>query len=133
MKENSFISFVLFFVLIALVGSAQADKNLNADEVKTLFSGKTSEWKHEKKGFTASGYFGPDGKLKGVKGGSKSFQVRWSVNDSGELCIHKRKGVLCRIIEKSGDVYKKYKIKSNGKRIHVVTYKSFVDGNPNKY
>ena len=124
----------LFIGFISLpLGAVVADEILGADEVKALFTGKTANWKNHKKGHTGIGYFAPDGKLTGLKNGTDKIQHGWHVNDDGELCIDKSGDTKCTIIEKSGDEIKKIKVKPNGKRIHIMTYSNFVDGNPNNF
>lgn len=110
----------------------KSDVLLSADEVRDTFSGKTADWEHYKEGYSATGYFDPNGTLKGLKNGSELFERKWSVNEEGELCIHKNSNKSCRIIERSGSEYKKYKFKY-GTRKHIVTYKNYVDGNPNNF
>lgn len=111
----------------------KSDGLLGSAELKVTFSGKTADWKHLKKGYTATGYFAPNGTLKGLKNGSDPFEKEWSVNKKGELCIHKKGNKSCRIIERSGAEYKKIKVQSSGDRKHIVTYKNFIDGNPNDF
>ena len=133
-KQPLIIKSILFAGFISFsFGSAVADEELNAEEVKALFSGKTVSWVQHKKGHTGTGYFAPDGKLTGLRNGTDKFQYGWSVNDDGHLCIEKSSETNCRVIEKSGDEIRKIKVKPNGKRIHIMTYSDFVDGNPNNF
>ena len=134
MKQTLTIKSILFVGLLTLpFGSAVADEELNSDEVKALFSGKTVSWVHHKKDNTGTGYFAPDGKLTGLRNGTDKFQYGWHVNEDGELCIDKSSETNCRVIEKSGDEIRKIKVKPNGKRIHIMTYSDFIDGNPNNF
>jgi len=119
--------------LILTVNEVIAGSPLESSEVISLFSGKTVDWYHEKKGFSATGYFDPDGILSGVKDNGAEFQFDWSVNSKGEFCIDKSSKTICRTIIKSGSEYHKVMVKSNGKQIHIMTYRNFVDGNPNDY
>ena len=133
-KQPLIIKSILFAGFISLhFGTAFADEELNAEEVKGLFSGKTVSWVQHKKGHTGTGYFAPDGKLTGLRNGTDKFQYGWSVNDDGHLCIEKSSETNCRVIEKSGDEIRKIKVKPSGKRIHIMTYSDFVDGNPNNF
>jgi len=125
---------ILFIGFMSLpIGAVVADEELNSGEVKALFSGKTASWVNHKKGNTGTGYFSSDGKLTGLKNGTDKIQYGWHVNDDGDLCIDKGSDTKCRVIEKSGDEIRKIKVKQNGKRIHIMTYSNFVDGNPNNY
>ena len=133
-KQTLMIKSTLIAGLLTLtLGPAFADEDLNADEVKALFSGKTVSWVHHKKGNTGTGYFAPDGKLTGLRNGKDKIKYGWTVNEEGELCIDKGSETNCRVIEKSGDEIRKIKVKPNGKRIHIMTYSDFVDGNPNNF
>ena len=134
MKQPQIIKSILFAGFISLpFGATVADEGLNAEEVKAQFSGKTASWVQHKKGYTGTGYFAPDGKLTGLRNGADKFEYGWHVNDHGELCIEKGSETNCRVIEKSGDEIRKIKVKPNGKRIHIMTYSDFVDGNPNNF
>ncbi|NNJ91329.1 MAG: hypothetical protein HKP55_06625 [Gammaproteobacteria bacterium] len=96
---------------------------LSAEEVKTAFSGKTTEGKHASKNKTSSSYLAPNGKLSGTGG-----KGTWHVDSDGKLCVKKGSKENCRNIAKDGDNYKKYK----GNK-HVWTYTSLVEGNPKNF
>jgi hypothetical protein len=110
---------ILAGLLAAALGTGSlcaADKTLTGDEVRALFSGKTVDYVHVTRGFRMSVYYADDG----------------SMNDKGELCIEYGKGDRCRhIVEEDGE-YRKYK-EENGEKLHIVTYHTFTDGNPNNY
>ncbi len=125
---------ILAGLLAAALGTnslCAAEKTLTGDEVKALFSGKTVDYSHVTRGFRMSVFYEEDGSMRGMRDGN-TLRGSWRVNDKGELCIEYGKGDRCRhIVEKDGE-YRKYK-EENGKKIHIVTYHTFTDGNPNNY
>lgn len=112
----------LAFSSFFFVNAVSAMDFMTAEEVKSAFSGKTTEGHHAFKDRSSSSYLAPDGRLSGTGGSGK-----WRVDDEGRLCIYKdKKGKEnCRHIVKDGDQYKKYK---NEKK-HVWTYTSLTEGN----
>ena len=125
---------ILACLLAAVLGTGSlpaAEKILTGGEVKALFSGKTVDYTIIRKGYAVSVYYAEDGSMRGMRGENK-FGGSWHVSDKGELCIDYGKGERCRHIVEEDGVYKKYKEK-DGKKIHVVTYSTFTDGNPNNY
>jgi hypothetical protein len=58
-------------------------KPLSSQEIATIYSGKSSDWK------MSSAYFAPDGSLKGYLGKPKvktTFKGKWTVTDN-EICM----------------------------------------------
>ncbi|MFV1973613.1 MAG: DUF995 domain-containing protein [Thiohalobacterales bacterium] len=125
---------ILAGLLAAALGTnslCAAEKTLTGDEVKAQFSGKTVDYNHVTRGFRMSVFYEEDGSMRGMRDGN-TMRGSWRVNDKGELCIEYGEGDRCRhIVEKDGE-YRKYK-EENGKKIHIVTYHTFTDGNPNNY
>lgn len=119
------ISFPLLMIVTTFIiaNSSFAGDFLTAEEVKSAFSGKTTEGKHAFKDKTSSSYLAPDGKLAGTDG-----MGTWRVEEDGKLCINKGGKEKCRHITKENGVYKKYK----GNK-HVWTYTSLTDGNPKNF
>ncbi|MDH3900448.1 MAG: DUF995 domain-containing protein [Gammaproteobacteria bacterium] len=125
---------ILVCLLAAALGATglrAAEKVLSGDEVMALFSGKTVDYTLVTRDRAVSAYYAEEGSMRGMSGGNK-MSGSWSVSDKGELCIDYGKGLRCRHIIEEDGVYKKYKEK-DGKKIHVVTYYKFTDGNPNNY
>lgn len=112
---------------------AETGRVLSGQEVTALFSGKTVEFHHERKDFDAVAYYAPDGSYRGKRDDGKAIDFRWSVDEHGELCLHRSRGTFCRIIVDEGGTYRKYKVKSDGSRKLVLTYRKFMDGNPNGF
>ena len=111
--------------------AAIAGDELSATEVTKLFSGKTVEGVNVKKGKLKpyKAYFNPDGTIQ-AKG--RKRKGKWWIDDKGRICVQWEDidKKTCMIIEKDGEVYRQYKIKKNGSRKHVATFKKFTDGNP---
>ncbi len=78
-------------------------------------------------------YYAPDGSLRGTREGQPISKMQWSINDQGELCIAYHQRNRCRPILKQDGVYKKYKINKKGEMKLLVTYRRFIDGNPNNF
>jgi len=121
----------LLAAALCATGLRAAEKALTGDEVTALFSGKTVDYNIVMRDFAVSVYYAEDGSMRGMSRG-KQMSGSWHVNDKGELCIDYGKGLRCRHIVEEDGVYKKYK-EEDGKKIHVVTYYKFTDGNPNNY
>lgn len=119
------------FAVLGITSLHAAETILTGDEVQTLFSGKTVDYNIIMRDFSVSAYYAEDGSMRGMSRGKK-MTGSWHVSDKGELCIDYGKGQRCRHIVEEDGVYKKYK-DEDGKKIHVVTYHTFTDGNPNNY
>jgi hypothetical protein len=83
-------------------------------------------------------YFNPDGTIQAKHWyGKKNLKWRrrngkWWIDDKDRICVKwedqdKKK---CMVIEKEGEIYRQYRIKKDGNRKHVATFKKFTDGNP---
>jgi len=120
-------------MLLFFTQSAPAAETLNADQVKALFSDKTVEYQHERLGFKFIVYHAPDGSLRGTREGELMSELQWSVNERGELCIAYGGKKRCQPIMKENGVYKKYTVGKDGEKKTMVTYRRFIDGNPNKF
>jgi hypothetical protein len=122
------------FPLLALFShSSIASEALNAEQVTTLFSGKTVEYHHETLNFDFAVYYAPDGSLRGTREGQPMSKMHWSVNNKGELCIAYHQRNRCHPIMKQDGVYKKYKVRKDGETEILVTYRKFIQGNPNNF
>lgn len=121
MKSSIIYASVITALLFA--NNALAVNFLTAEEVKTAFSGKTTEGKHAFKDKSSSSYLAPNGKLAGTGGNGT-----WRVDEDGRLCVNKGGKENCRHIAKEDGVYKKYK----GNK-HIWTYTSLLDGNPKNF
>ena len=130
--KNSLIISAIIGYFIAFIGtSALAADDLSAAEVKKLLSGKTVEGINVNKGYSFKAYFDPKGTIRAAYPfGTR--QGKWRVNQKGRKCIRwkDKKKQNCNVIARDGEVYKEFKIKKNGDRKHVATFKKFTDGNP---
>ena len=120
-------------LLMMLTHSVAAAETLHADQVKALFSDRTVEYRHEKLGFEFVVYHAPDGSLRGTRDGQPMGELQWSVNDRGELCIAYNRKQSCHPIMNDNGIYKKYTVTDNGERKILLTYRRFIDGNPNDF
>lgn len=131
MKNLSPLHFVLLIFALLISQTAYADEgDLSKDEVINLFSGKTVDAYHVKKDLDIKTYYDPGGTYVQIRDGEKR-DGKWYVRDDGYMCMspsHRDKE-FCRIVMKKGDNYRKIKVKGNGKRVYIISYKKFSDGN----
>jgi len=110
-------------------------KDLTGAEITELFAGKTVEGHHERKHYDFKSYYEPDGELRSYQGPDKKLhKAKWQVKGD-DICITWQDDPeeLCRKMVKGADgSYRKEKVKRNGSRLVVVTFKSFQKGNPDK-
>lgn len=131
-----FTHFFLIFIASTLFVSCKTvptGNELTPMEIRQLFVGKTVNEEVVTRGEKASTYYSPTGTLHCIVDGASEFYGSWEVNDSGELCVEFGGSKRCRIVVDDNGVYKKYKIKSDGTRKHVVTFKKFSDGDINEF
>lgn len=119
--------------LLMILSPTVSAETLNTEQVQALFSGKTVEYRHDKLGFEFVVYHAPDGTLRGTRDGHPMGELQWSVNDKGELCIAYNQKKRCHPIMNDDGVYKKYTIDQNGNKKILLTYRRFIDGNPNDF
>lgn len=120
-------------LLMMIAPAISAEETLNAEQVKALFSDKTVEYRHDKLGFEFVVYHAPDGTLRGTRDGHPMGELQWSVNDSGEICIAYKGKKRCHPIMNDDGMYKKYTVDQNGNKKILLTYRRFIDGNPNDF
>jgi hypothetical protein len=110
--------------------SAFAGDELSTAEATMLFSGKTVEGINVNKGYSFKAYFDPGGTIR-AKYAVGARQGRWRIDNKGRKCVkwEDRDKEQCNIIVDDEGVYKEIKVKKNGKRKHIVTFKKFTDGN----
>jgi hypothetical protein len=130
-KQTTFIIGIILGCLIALGGTtALADNELSAAEVTELFSGKTVEGINVGKGYSFKAYFDPNGTVR-AKYPVGGRQGKWRVDKKGRKCIkwEDQSKEKCFVLVKEGEVYEEFKIKKDGRRKHVATFKKFTEGN----
>ena len=130
----------VLLVAISLIGCgvATSKRTLSANEVRKLFAGKTVEGYHEKRNYAFTSYYEPDGTFRSYQGGSKTPRHgKWSVNGNGDICVYwqdTRENLRRKMVTDDKGNYWKVLFKKTPrgtKRILIVTFKSFVEGNPN--
>jgi hypothetical protein len=119
-------------MLMAAISNSVLAEYLSAEEVKSLFTNRTSSGHHAFKNEEGSRYFDESGKSSGTAGTGI-----WRVNEDGMLCVRDdgNSDERCRYISKSGDTYKKYKVRKNVMKghKHVWTYTKIEVGNPQNF
>ena len=115
-------------------GGELAANDLSTAETTKLFSGKTVEGTQVKKGYSFKAYFDPNGTIRVVYDNGGKRQGKWRVDNKGRKCIQwevfGNKKEMCQIIVNDEGVYKEINLTKKGRRIHVVTFKEFTEGNP---
>ena len=130
-KQASVFIDVIVACLIVLGGSsAFAGDELSTAKATMLFSGKTVEGINVNKGYSFKAYFDPDGTIR-AKYAVGERQGKWRIDNKGRKCVKWEDSdkEQCNIIVDDEGVYKEIKVKKNGKRKHIVTFKKFTDGN----
>ena len=104
--------------------------------MKTLFSGKTIEGDHQKKGFSFKSYYDPAGFFFSIRDGVvPPLLGHWWVLDDGQICIRWEgsEEELCRhMVRDPKGGYTKVLVKS-GRRVVIVQYRSFVEGKTEEF
>jgi hypothetical protein len=121
--------------IVAAAGGCREDRVLSGEEARALFAGKTVTGYHEKKGYRFKSYYDPAGTFRSYQGGSSTPKHgKWWINESGDECVEwQGESPLCRkIVTDDKGHYWKIKIKRNGKRILIVSFMRFFEGNPEK-
>lgn len=104
-----------------------------ADEVQTMFAGKTVYARNAKTKTKSVSYYTPDGKVRQLRNGRKRTGV-WFVDGKGRMCLQMDDAIKpsCRVVVMGDDgVVKKYR-RSNKRWKLAVVYERFVDGNVKK-
>lgn len=121
------------FALTGLVVGCEQQRELSAEEIRALFSGKTVEGYHEIYQYTFRSYYEPDGTYRSYQDAStQPRNAKWWI-EGKDMCIQwaSQSIELCRRIIKVGGIYKKVMRKNGKTKKVVVTYKRFRTGNPN--
>ena len=130
----------LLLVVTSIIGCSNGvgRRTLSGDEVRRLFAGKTVQGYHEKRNYAFTSYYEPDGIFRSYQGGSKTPRHgKWSVNGNGDIYVYwqdTRENLRRKMVtDDKGNHWKVLfkKTPKGTKRILIVTFKSFVEGNPN--
>ncbi|VAX08492.1 hypothetical protein MNBD_GAMMA26-2143 [hydrothermal vent metagenome] len=121
--------FSLLLLAVAWVSSANAERNLSANEVRILFSDKTVEGEVVRMKRRFKAYYSADGIFKGIK-----KQGEWKVTEEGQHCLRygEKKKWSCGIVMAAEDgSFKKYlpAATPNERNIHIITFHKFTMGN----
>jgi hypothetical protein len=131
---NKIISVIFLCATVAFAQSATAGRfsvtYLKTAQVKKIFSGKTISGSDLERGTRFKRYFDPNGTILSDANGYKSTG-QWHVDSHGALCVKwdNEGQERCDHIKDNGDgTYTKTRNK-NIKKIPLVEYKDFTDGN----
>jgi hypothetical protein len=108
---------------------------LSGAEITSLFAGKTVRGEHDKRGYSFRSYYQADGVFRSYQGGKKTPRIGKWWTRGNRICVRWRDGSRdwCRNMVTDGKGrYWKVLIKGSGKRIPIVTFRSFAAGNPDK-
>lgn len=133
MKQKAF-SFLIASLLAGGLISACASNQvgpLSAEQMKTLFSGKTADVYNTSSKANIKAYFAPDGSLRGRNLSSdKSIIGKWEINVEGQQCSESNQAPrTCGKIIAQGDGT--YHRSVDGQ--HTQTFSNFVEGNTGNY
>ena len=129
-RSSLIIGIILCSLMVLAATTALAENELSAAEVTELFSGKTVEGINVNKGYSFKAYFDPNGTVR-AKYAVGGRQGKWRVDKKGRKCIkwEDQRKEKCFVLVKEGEVYEEFKIKKDGRRKHVATFKKFTEGN----
>jgi len=105
------------------------DGALNADEIRSLFSGNSVTGKPKDEGHEIFYYFASNGELSEVHNGWQTGGT-WTVRDDGRLCMDlEGESRDCRMITREGGKYSQYAVKRDGNHHYELSYFDFRQGN----
>jgi hypothetical protein len=125
------ITAVLLSVVVS--GSAMANAELSAVEVKKLFSNNTVSAYSELKKAPVSLFYDDNGEVRGIFSSGKKAATRWWVKDNGQICLKSKKGDLCFVVIDNDGNYQKFLVKADGTRVLAFSTETFSSGNINQY
>ena len=130
---KAILSFCTVVLSAFIFTTAYANDDLNAIEVKQLFSGHTVDAYSEIKKATVSLYYDVNGEVRGIFSNGKKGTTRWWVQDDGKICLKGKTGDACFLVVESNGEYQKYMISDDGSRKLVFSMETFSTGNVNGY
>lgn len=137
-RDASIAATTLAIVVVLTLGVGggcdDPTRTLTGDEIRRQFSNKTLRGTHHRRGYTFHSYWDADGTFRSYQGGSKTPRNgRWWLEGGDQICIEWQDTGerFCRniVVDDEGNYHKEL-IKGNGRHIRLVSYHSFVDGNP---
>jgi hypothetical protein len=124
------ISTILAGGLISSCASTQVGP-LSADQMRSLFSGKTADVYNTTSKASIRAFFAPDGSLRGRNlTTDKAIVGKWEINANGQHCSESNQApkTCGNVIAQSDGTYHR-----TVDGIHTQTFSNFVDGNPANY
>lgn len=117
---------IIALATVMLASPVFASQELNADEVKALFSNKTFDIVNVEKNKELKGYDSEDGRhFVYIPWKNKVSKRKWLMDGNMHCTSHPKRGDICKVIKPVGDgVYHGY---SDGKHTHTLS--NFQEGN----
>ncbi len=135
MKNTKTVLALALAGLISVSNAVLAGGFMPADAVTKLFSGKTANGQHLKKGFSYKVYFNANGKFVQARNDGSRLVGTWRVKGNGAHCIqfsHKNREFCRKVRDDGNGTYIKVKKKGFGKKVDVVKLWNFVPGDKTK-
>lgn len=123
----------IFLLAIMLMGCQVKQEKINpeqlsAQDISSMFAGKTVESFNLVSGSTSFTYYHPDGRVEQ----ERYWEQRngfWKINDKSEICLAMEgKPFSCRSIFRDGQKYYKYRLGAQGQPEKIIRYRQFIDG-----
>ena len=127
------LSISTLLISACFMSNVFAGSELNATEIKALFSNSTVNAYSELKKAPVSLYYDDNGEVRGIFTSGKKGKTRWWVKDSGRICLKGKKGDMCFVVVTKGSSYEKYLVKADGAKVLAFSMETFSSGNINKY
>ena len=121
--KNIILSFVACSVVLAPSLALAEGKQLNAIEIKTLFTGKTFNGHNVPKDRNYTAYSKGDGMMV-HRNAKRTKEVAWTITEDGKHCVKFKSNYCGTIISMGGGIYHKMRDGS-----HINTLTNFRDGN----
>jgi hypothetical protein len=103
-------------------------EKLSANEIESLFEGKTVESFNLISGSTSFTYYHPDGRVMQERYWEKR-KGAWKINEKGEMCLAMEgKPFSCRSIYREDIKLYKYRLDTEGQPEKIIRYRQFIDG-----
>jgi len=105
-----------------------ASEKLTAQEISSLFEGKTIESFNLISGSTSFTYYHPDGSVEQERYWERR-NGQWKINNRSEICLAMQgKPFSCRSIIRVGHKYYKYRLDPQGQPEKIIRYRQFIEG-----
>ena len=123
----------VLLVAIMLMGCQVKQEKINpeqlsAQDISSLFAGKTVESFNLVSGSTSFTYYHPDGRVEQERYWEQRKGL-WKINDKSEICLAMEgKPFSCRSVYREGAKYYKYRLDNQGQSEKIIRYRQFIEG-----